>query len=166
MVLRGMFGNCTGTLCDCVVFGEPLTAPVLSSSSRLGKARQALSLPAPHSVLIKSTLHRAKHDNGGKVGRLHSLSQEEEVPWCTFTCVSVPRWCCRYNSLHSWRRDSEQRHSRVAFPAIASVPSDRLGPAEQKTHLSASTEITNISLNMLLIHSTFPSKTKFIHLIS
>lgn len=35
-----LFGTGTGTLCDCVVFGEPLTTPVLSSSSRLGKVRQ------------------------------------------------------------------------------------------------------------------------------
>ncbi|KAF3692320.1 hypothetical protein EXN66_Car007996 [Channa argus] len=90
MVLRGLFGTSTGTHCNCVVFGEPLTAPVLLSSSRLGKVRQPLSLlNPPHYLLIKSTIHRAKHDNGGKVGRLHSLSQEEEVPWCTFTCV----WC-------------------------------------------------------------------------
>lgn len=78
-------GISTGTLCDCVVFGEPLTAPALSSSSRLGKVRQALSLlnpptPPPTNLLIKSTLRRAKQDNRGKVGRLHSLSQEEEVP--------------------------------------------------------------------------------------
>lgn len=79
------------------------TAPVLSSGSKLGKVRQAqphlhpyTSTPPPPppppplpNVLIKSTLCRAKRDNRGKVGRLHSLSQEEEVPWCTFTCA----WC-------------------------------------------------------------------------
>lgn len=81
-----LFGTGTGTLCDCVVFGEPLTAPVLSSSSRLGKVRQGPP-SSPPSLLIKSTLRRAKRDNRGKVGRLHSLSQEEEVPWCTFTCA-------------------------------------------------------------------------------
>lgn len=78
-----LFGISTGTLCDCVVFGEPLTAPMFSSSSRLGKVRQTLSLlspPPPSNLLIKSTLRRAKQDNRGKVGRLHSLSQEEEVP--------------------------------------------------------------------------------------
>lgn len=47
MVPGSLFGISTGTLCDCVVFGEPLTAPVLSSSPRLGKVRQALSLLIP-----------------------------------------------------------------------------------------------------------------------
>lgn len=106
-----LFGTNTRTLCDCVVFGEPLTAPVLSSVSRLGKVRQAPSLlNPPQNLLIKSTLRRAKRDNRSKVGRLHSLSQEEEVPWCTFTCAWA-RWCRCYNPLHSWRRDSERVRS-------------------------------------------------------
>lgn len=69
-------------LCDCVVFGEPLSAHVLSSISRLWErwGRPSSSFTTRSDPLIKSTLSRAKRDNRGKVGRLRSLSQEEEVP--------------------------------------------------------------------------------------
>lgn len=56
MVQRSLFGISTGTLCDCVVFGEPLTAPVLSSDPRHVKVRQTRSLltppPLPPDLLI------------------------------------------------------------------------------------------------------------------
>lgn len=100
--------------CGCSVW----SAPVLSFGSILNPPFLAL--------LIRSTLHTGKRDSGAKVGHLHSLSQEEEAPWCKFTCAFA-RWRCHYEPLHSWRTAErgcqirERRGSRVALPAPVTV---------------------------------------------
>lgn len=41
----------------------------------------------PPTCWLNQTYTGQKRDNADKVGRLRSLSQEEEVPWCAFTCA-------------------------------------------------------------------------------
>lgn len=83
----GCLAPVTGLSVTVWSFENHLPPPCSPPVPGLGRWGSLSPSSTPHYLLIKSTLHRAKRDNGGKVGRLHSLSQEEEVPWCTFTCV-------------------------------------------------------------------------------
>lgn len=67
-----------------------LSASVFSFGSVLweGEARSPPSHPSlPPTCWLNQTYAGQKRDNADKVGRLRSLSQEEEVPWCAFTCA-------------------------------------------------------------------------------
>lgn len=55
----GVFGTGTGALGDCVVVGEPLSAPVPSSDSRLGESEAGALLPRTPAFPRPTPLPRA-----------------------------------------------------------------------------------------------------------
>lgn len=115
-----LFGTNTGNLCNSVVFGEPLATPVYSFSSILGMLRQAPSLLntplPPPCLLIKSALCRLKQDKRGKVGHLHSLSQEEEVPWCLHLCLVLLLQPVAQLEMRCVRSESSKAHMLHFLP--------------------------------------------------